>query len=181
MARTAAAAAEAEVIDAYTLLPNELTKEQVAEKAGVSLRAVEKWKAEGKLRAHKTRKRIPDPNTGKPVIKQVLIFMQDDVETFFQERDAPAEPAMADRASAETALAARGKTQDLQMALIAGIARSTGLLPSDRKPFIPIALAAAEYDLSVSGIKQLIDSNTLDAFPGPHGKVMVSRRQIESL
>jgi len=179
MAKTAAAAAE--IIDEYSLKENELTKEQVADRAAVSLRAVEIWKSKGLLPAQKVRRRITDPNTGKPVIKQVLIFMADDVEKFMADRDAPVEIPTVDRPTAGTALAAREKRDDLSLMLMHSMAQATGLLPNPRKPFIPIAEAAAEYELSVPGIHALIDDGEIKAFSGPHGKKMVSRRQIESL
>ncbi|HEX8639112.1 MAG TPA: hypothetical protein VF692_13675, partial [Pyrinomonadaceae bacterium] len=45
-------------LDEYDLQPGEMTKEQAADSAKVSIRAIEKWIASGQLAAEKTRRRI---------------------------------------------------------------------------------------------------------------------------
>jgi DNA-binding transcriptional MerR regulator len=63
-------------LDEYTLKPDELTKEQFAEKAGVSIRNIEIWKASGKLPSEKVRRRINN------TVRKTTIFKLSDVEKF---------------------------------------------------------------------------------------------------
>ncbi len=63
-------------LDEYTLRADELTKEQFAEKAQVSIRNVEIWKASGKLPAEKVRRRV------NGTVRKTTIFKLADVEKF---------------------------------------------------------------------------------------------------
>ena len=63
-------------LDEYDLQPDELTKEQFAEKAGVSIRNIEIWKASGKLPSEKIRRRI------NGTVRKTTIFKVADVEKF---------------------------------------------------------------------------------------------------
>lgn len=69
--------------DEYSLQPDELTKEQFAEKAGVSMRNIEIWKKAGKLPAQKLRRRVND------VVRSQLIFKSKDVENFLKDENKP--------------------------------------------------------------------------------------------
>lgn len=180
MTKTGAAKAEeGHVLDEYDLQPGEMTKEQVADKARVTLRAVEIWKKEGKLPARKVRRRITTSDTGKEVIKQVLIFMQDDVEKFLAEKDAAVEIPTIDRPSPETAIAARGNT-DFQTAAMTYVVRK--LSGEDEPPaFLTIDQATEIYGLSPAEWHRLVNNGDLRRFSGKNGRTMLSRRQIESL
>jgi hypothetical protein len=71
--------------DEYDLKPGEMTKEMVADKAQVTLRAVEMWKKEGKLPARKERRRIK----GTETIRKQLIFLEKDVDEFLNGENVP--------------------------------------------------------------------------------------------
>jgi hypothetical protein len=170
-----AAAAEATIVDEYDLQPGELTKEKFAEQAKVkSFRSIENWVRDGLIAAKKVRRR--NPQTG--VVALMSIYMQDDVDKFLAEKNANHAPT----GGAGQALERSEKSADMQMQALAFIANAVGGgMDPNRKPFIPIAQAAEEYDLSVPGIHHLIDDGTIKKFSGKNGKSMVSRRQIESL
>lgn len=142
----------------------------------VSVRAVEIWKKEGKLPATKLRRRVND----EPV-KQVLIFMADDVEKFKTERDAAVHPD----ASPSTALVATGKPaqqhDQFQTLGIAAIAQKLGIGETPKSNFLTFQEATDEYGLSHAGWQQLVDNKRLETFPGKYGRTMLSRRQIENL
>ena len=176
-----AAAAAVEIQDEYSLQPGELTKEMVAAKAGVSLRAVEKWKAEGKVSAAKKRRRVGDDPNPRPV----LIFDEDAVEGFLKERDEPTQFPVIDRASTSTALAAREDQPATEMMMaVTGAALQAlqnGGPQQKPSPFLSLDDAVTEYGLSPIEFHRLIDADLLRKFAGRNGKLMLSRRQIEAL
>jgi hypothetical protein len=69
--------------DEYDLQPDELTKEQVAEKLQCSLRNIEILKKNGKLPAQKLRRRVDG------VVRSQLIFKVADIEAYKKGIDAP--------------------------------------------------------------------------------------------
>lgn len=160
----------------FDLQPGEMTKDMVAKHSGNSLRAVELWKAAGKLPAEKKRRRVTDKN-GNQVVKEVLIFMRNDVDALL---NADKKIPVVDRATPEMAMTVTEKMAESNMQAIAVLGHALGL-GQKRDPFITVKEAATEYHLSALGIHKMILDGTLKRFPGPNGLTMVSRRQIESL
>ncbi len=180
-------------LDDYDLQPGELTKEMVADMAQVTPRAVEMWKAQGKLPAVKVRRRIVDTKTGQAIVRKQLIFKAGDVESFLREQDAPVQlpsvvtetAALATHDDVEMVNAAQmfmmEKMAQIGESFQKAAAQLSGAAGPERKPFISIKEAADEYDLSVAGIKHLIAEGVIRALPGKNGKQLVSRNELERL
>lgn len=170
------AAVEATIVDEFDFQPGELSQEDVIKRLGFKgVRSVQELTAEGRLPMIKKRRRSSNGD-----LRSRPVYMADDVEKLKAEIEAGTEP---DRASANALVPARGKIGgDAQAMFMAMLDRVVpGENAGARATFLSVEDAAAEYELSPAGIKQMIADKVLTRYPGKNGRAMVSRRQIENL
>ena len=170
-------------LDEYDLRPDEMTKEQFADKAGVGLRAVEIWKKQGKIQAQKLRRRVDG------VVRQQLIFTTGDVEEFLSKSN-----EAVNLPKVEKEFNQLEKTNDGEnfgnsqmfanqfMNMFAHTLQNPNLLPGkEEPPFMTVKEAAEFSHLSESCLRQLAADGTLTKFTGKHGETMISRKQLLNL
>jgi hypothetical protein len=187
-----AKAETAKQLDEYDLQPDELTKEMLADKAGVSIRTVEIWKKEGKLPAQKIRRRIDG------VVRKTTIFKTADAEKFLTGENAATEFPKVEKQ--QTAMQETNKGENdffaaSQMFVAENLGKfaesmnnfteqfKTNQLPpaQTEKPFLNVKEAADFSGLSESCIRQLVKDEALKKFTGKHGETVVSRKQLINL
>jgi hypothetical protein len=175
-------------MDEYDLQVDELTKEQVAEKAGVTLRNVEIWKKEGKIPAEKLRRRVGG------VVRKQLIFKVAEVEKFLNGQNQPvkiptlelekAKNEQTEFLNASQMFVAEnlGKFADAMNQFTDTVTKQLPAAgPEQRELFIPVKQASLEYGISQAEIKHLITEKIIRGFTGSNGEIKVSRKQIENL
>lgn len=179
----ATAAQAAPIGDEYDLRDGEMTKEMVAAKASVTLRAVEIWKKEGKLPATKLRRRGLDGT-----VRSQLIFQETDVEQMLKEKDAPVSiprvekqssnlPAVADQLPNLEIFAAM--MQQMQGSRLGRFEQLAGQI------YVDIDRAAEISGLAKSKLLAEIhdaEANSgLQRFTGDHGRAVWRASDIEKL
>lgn len=175
--------------DEYTLKPDELTKEQFAEKAGVSIRNVEIWKASGKLPSEKIRRRI------NGTVRKTTIFKVADVEKFLAGENVKVNFPTVEAAPVGNnfmQLANRNENQNLELSqMFAGenleikermIKAQIDKAEADAKRAIyegnltfSLDEAAELFNLSIVHLKA--DANT---FRGKNQKLMITKKNLDS-
>lgn len=176
-------------LDEYTMQPDEMTKEQVAEKSGgVSVRAVEKWIKAGKIEAQTVSRRGKDGIIRETTIIKVEAFNE------FKENKGKAikRPVIDTNESEHTELMSSsqpfGQQNALQFAQILSqvmqprkqsLAELTGKLHLDLDEFAEVSGLAKEY------LKRAITGATADGrvrnFPGKNGKTVYRTDELEML
>ena len=180
-------------LDEYDLQPDELTKEQFADKAGVSLRNIEIWKKAGKIPAQKLRRRVND------VVRSQLIFKSEDVEKFLSGANEAVNLPKVEKENKSLEKTNTGEQSDFLNASQMFVAESLGKfadsmnnftenmtkqLPvavTDAKPFLNIKEAAEFSEISESCLRGLVKDAVLTKFTGKHGEVLISRKQLLNL
>ncbi|MGI8642409.1 MAG: hypothetical protein ACR2MG_20970 [Pyrinomonadaceae bacterium] len=182
-------------LDEYTLQPDELTKEQFAEKAQVTIRAVEIWKAAGKLPSQKLRRRIDG------TVRKTTIFKTADVEEFLKAENSKGNiPKVENTTSMQKTNTGEqndflnasqmfvaenlGKFADSMNNLTESLVRQLpvpGAPPADAKPFLNIREASEFSEISESCLRQMVKDAALTKFTGKHGEVLISRKQLLNL
>ena len=171
-------------LDEYDLQPNELTKEQFAEKAQVSLRNIEIWKKAGKIQAKKVRRRVDG------IVRSQLIFDVADVEKFLSGANEPQILPKIERDVTEIQKTNENENHNFNSSQMFGFMNFMQNLPKilptaapmeNAQPFLNVKDAAEFTHLSESCLRQLVADETLTKFTGKHGETMISRKQLLNL
>jgi hypothetical protein len=173
--------------DEYALRDDEMTKEQFAEKAGVTLRAVEGWKADGKIAAEKVRRRGAD---GK--VRKQLIFKTDDVDAYLNEADEPVKIPTRDKGNGRADDTRQGDMLGLMSHLFEQLGnqpRMSKLEQLSGKLFLDAEDAAKVSGIAKSRIVEAIhlaeslpeDGGRLQRFTGDHGRAVWRTTDLEKV
>lgn len=172
-------------LDEYSLKSDELTKEQFADKAGVSVRNVEIWKKDGKLPAQKLRRRIDG------VVRTTTIFKLADVDEFLNKKNEATQFPVVERNNMLAKTSENDFSQQFVFETLNKFADSMNNLASNitppqlppvaEKPFLNVKEAAEFSGLSESCIRQLVKTEQLTKFTGKNGETVISRKQLLSL
>ena len=177
-------------LDEYDLRPDELTKEQFADKAGVSVRNIEIWKKAGKIAAQKLRRRVND------VVRSQLIFKAADVEEFLKDENKAVNLPKVEKTESnqleKTKTNEQGEFLNTSQMFVAeklgqfadAMNTFTKQLPgatTDAKPFLTVKEAALEFHLSESCLRGLVKDGVLTKLTGKNGETIISKKQLLNL
>jgi hypothetical protein len=181
-------------VDDYDLKPGELTKEMVADRAGVTIRAVEIWKHEGKLPARKERRRI------NGVVRKQLVFQETDVDVFIGAANEPVNmPRVEKRSNQDQAMQTSGDTQkmfgflgamlDQMNTKIDSTPRLSRLEQLSGKMYLDIEQAATVAGIAKSKLTEAIHAaenvadpeSRLQRFSGDHGRAVWRTTDLEKV